>query len=196
MKVNFHDIKCIIINVIRIFFANIFIIRMMNNDEIILIICPLHSIFSCLFCLNFLFKFEYSTRMAYIYFLASNKIRTIELFCMRINKLLTHMGSLHEYDLLWTQVHSSILFSWSRVYTSYDHVRQPKMMWALCCFTSIYKHIWWVEHEIKFEMQERRRIITHPSKNLILSNRYFLFLYFLSNLSTIEGTEISLCKHI
>ena len=62
------------------FFADIVIIRMMNNDEIVLIICPFHSIFSCLFCLNFLFKFEYSTRMAYIHFLASNKIRTIEFF--------------------------------------------------------------------------------------------------------------------
>ena len=159
---------------------------MMNNDEIVLIICPFHSIFSCLFCLNFLFKFEYSTRMAYIHFLASNKIRTIEFFCMRINKLLTHMGSLHEYDLLWTQVHSSILFSWSRVYTSYDRVRQPKMMWALCCFTSIYKRTWWVEHEIKFEMQERRRIITHPSKNWYFQIDISYCYSFLSNLSTIE----------
>ena len=142
------------------------------------------------FFLSVLSQFSFQIWIFYAYgihtFFSFKQDKDNRVFCMRINKLLTHMGSLHEYDLLWTQVHSSILFSWSRVYTSYDRVRQPKMMWALCCFTSIYKRTWWVEHEIKFEMQERRRIITHPSKNWYFQIDISYCYSFLSNLSTIE----------
>ena len=87
------------------FFANLVIIRMMNNDEIVLIKCPFHFIFSCLFCLNFLFKFEYSTRMAYIYFLASNK-RTIEFF------LYENQQTLDTYGIpsrVWSSMNTSSL---------------------------------------------------------------------------------------
>ena len=111
---------------------------------------------------------------------------------MKINKLLTHMRSLQEYDLLWAQVHSSILFSWSRVYASYDLVWQQELVWALLLLHYyIYKQIWWVEHEIKFEMQERRRIITHQSKMLILSIWYSFLAQFM-----ISFTYITVAKNM
>ena len=111
---------------------------------------------------------------------------------MKINKLLTHMRSLQEYDLLWAQVHSSILFSWSRVYASYDLVWQQELVWALLLLHYyIYKQIWWVEHEIKFEMQERRKIITHQSKMLIFSIWYSFSAQFMTSF-----TYITVAKNI
>ena len=75
------------------------------------------------------------------------------------------------YEHKFTQVFYLVDPEYIHHMISYD---SQKWYEPFCCFTSIYKHIWWVEHEIKFEMQERRIIITHPSKILILSNRYFL----------------------
>ena len=92
------------------FLAFIDIMRIMNNDELLLIMCPFRFNFSPLFLLNFFFRiwisYAHGIHMDTYIFIVWNKARRMGVWHMKINILLTHMGSLLQ---VWSSLNTSSL---------------------------------------------------------------------------------------